>query len=562
MTLRPLALSFAVLLLAAGCSDRVSNVGPNYDALPDLVGGDTAKTDPGPGGDNGGVTDTAKTDPGPLPDIPQPDLSTDITVADGTVKSLQLLAESLGCDNNAIGNIADAKSLTGVVVTSPKFDAFTPTTPDPTKELDGYYVADQDGGAWSGIYITIPRSDASAYVVGDVLDLNGDLLEYYCQTQLRVGAGGHTKVGSVAAPTPLELAPQNVGTEAYEGMLLSVKGVSITSVVAAGVYEVTGGFQVAYQFDFFLTMTEGLTYDVVGQLGWSFGTWQLYPRTQADLVVTGGGTSSGITDLQSGASSTDCTASSIQTIQDNLEISGVISVGKYSINATLDGYFLSDGVGGPHSGVNLVVGKTPATDFQIGDHVKAMGRHVEFFCNTQFQAESVVVESSGAAPPHTVLTMTELAASPEDYEGVLVEVADVEVTGIGSLAQYGEADLNGTAILLDDEIIGKGAFADLTVGTQWDLVRGVIGYNFSKYRIWPATAADLITTAGPSDPGPEAAAEVGPEAAAEEGPEPMPEVIEDAGSTDTGAMDAGATDAGATDAGAMDAGATDPGAAG
>jgi hypothetical protein len=208
---------------------------------------------------------------------------TETVTTPGTVKALQAEADIATCDPTKIATVNPSVTLTGVVVTSPKYDAFTPTVPGKVA-LDGYYVADADGGAWSGIAVVVDRAQATAFVPGDVLDVQGSLEEYYCFTQVK--ATSVTAKSPTTAPAPIQVQGANIKEEAYEGMLVTVKGVTVTEALQGGVYKVDpGAFLIGHAgFDFFLAMDVGATYDVTGQVNFSFNEYRLIPRTAADSV--------------------------------------------------------------------------------------------------------------------------------------------------------------------------------------------------------------------------------------------------------------------------------------
>ncbi len=521
MTLKYALASAALsLVFTVGCPEDNDPV-VNYDALPDIGQPDSAT------GDTPVNTDT------PGADTPQIDITTDVDAPLGTVKALQLKAEGIGCDVTQIQTIAQGETLTGVIVTSPKYDAFTPTGMGGTA-LDGYFVADTDGGQWSGIHITIPRDDATDYQPGDLLDLSGELTEFYCQTQLSVST--HSTSGSSAAPVGLEVPPAQVAVEAFEGMLLTVKGVEVTDEIAGGTYRMTGGFIVDHAFDFFLTLDPGVSYDITGVLMYTYNEYRLMPRTEADIVADLPTNTVTIDALQTSAASTDCGTPGINGVTDGLTLEGYVAVGNHYVTDNLDGYFLTTSAGGANSGVMVTVASSSASDWAVGDEVRLVGEHMEFYCNTQFSADSFEVLSTGNTVPGPWTTdVATIMASPEQYEGVLVEVSDVTIAGV---TNFNEGNLDGAGLYLDNDVMGLD-FPDLVDGTSYSTVIGVIVYAFSEWRIAPRSAADMLL-----------------QATVDAGPETAP----DAGSGDTGATTDAAVDSGPdapADGGAMSDAAAD-----
>ncbi len=413
---------------------------------------------------------------------------TETVTTPGTVKALQGEAEIATCDPTKIATVNPSVTLTGVVVTSPKYDAFTPTAPGKVA-LDGYYVADADGGAWSGIAIVVDRAQATAFVPGDVLDVQGQLEEYYCFTQVK--ATTVTAKSPTSAPAPIQVQGANIKEEAYEGMLVTVKGVTVTEALQGGVFKVDpGAFLVGHAgFDFFLAMDVGATYDVTGQVSFGFGEYRLIPRTAADLVKTSVGTTTPTTikALEQTAASTGCSANSIQNISANLEVTGTIATAKFTAASTLDGYYLTDETSDPYAGTYLVIPTALATNFAVGDKVKVVGQHVEYYCMTELKAEVVTkLEGTGTVPAAVVLTKSTPAADLEQYEGMLVEVAGLTAT---KKTEHNETETDGT-MLIDGQVMGA-AFQAPATGT-FAKVTGILHYGFSKYRIAPRSASDLV----------------------------------------------------------------------
>ncbi|MFO0746792.1 MAG: hypothetical protein U1F43_14135 [Myxococcota bacterium] len=412
-------------------------------------------------------------------------VSPDVTVTPGTVKSAQVEAETVTCDPASIVDVNPQESLTDVVVTAPKFDASPSAQPG---TFDGYYVADQDGGAYSGITLRVPVALAAALVPGDVVDLTGQLKEAFCLTEIDVST--ITKKTPVTAPTPITVAAADLANEAYESMLVKVEGVTISASTVTGVYESDpGDFQVSYGFPgFFLQLEAGKKYNLTGVLRYAFSKWQLVPRSLADVEPEGGTPTSTIADIQGNADSTGCTANSIQNFA-TYAVNGTLQTGKFTVTAKLDGYYLTDGSTDDYSGVLLNVDTTAATNFAAGDTVAITAQQVEFYCLTELKVLTITKTGSGGAlPAAKAVAKTVTEADLEKYEGMLVDVSDVTVTGDDT---HGAATTDGV-FYIDNGIMGAG-FTLPAKDTHYTHVIGIVRYSFSKYRVQPRTAADLVT---------------------------------------------------------------------
>lgn len=435
-----------------------------------------------------------------------PDSQTTPVAADaGTVKALQLEAEDFGCDPNGFANVGADKPLTGVVVTAGKFDLFTDEE-EPEDSLDGYFVADADGGDWSGIQIAVARDDGTDFQPGDLLDATGELVEFYCNTQLKLTS--YTVTGTTDAPTGTLVDPADVATEAHEGMLVTVENVQIEAQQSAGVYTMTGGFTAAYGFPFFFSLDQGVTYNLTGVIRYAYGEYQLLARSEADVVVVGDGpdpggeTNTTIEAVQSSDASTTCDNPGFDNVGSGLVLEGVIITERFDVGSTLHGYYLTDGSLNPYSGVLMVVATTANSGFGPSDHVRATGEHLEYYCLTEFKASDVEIIGQESLPGAVIMDIATLAAEAESWEGVLVEVHDVEVTSTDNFEAYGEVELEN-GIILDDNVIGQGALPGWDVGDVLEVVRGAISYSYGAYRINPRDMGDFYTIEVPT-PDPDA----------------------------------------------------------
>jgi len=461
---------FAALILAGSFGACSSDSGSNDDT--------STPTDTSNGGDTN-ATDTVGGDT-----TPADTLVPDIPMTAGTVKALQGEALAAGCDGAKILTINPEVSLTDVVVTSPKYDAYTPDDNTTEGALDGYFIADQDGGDFSGMVLVISRDDATDYVPGDVLDISGQLVEYYCNTQIE--ASTYSAKTAIAAPTPTVVQAADIG-EAKEGMLVKLEGLTISEKVTGG-YTATGGVKIGFGLTFFTSLDVGATYDITGVVDFAYGEYQVRPRTAADVKKQGGGTSTAITDIQGGSDSTGCTASSIQNFATGLEIPAVVTSAKLDVAASLNAYFVSDGTQDAFSGILVTIPKAQATAFSPGDNVTISGKHVEYYCLTEISADAMEANDGTLTAPAALALTNDLTATElEKYEGMLVTFSNVTVTGE---TDYGEAETDA-GVLIDDYAYDA-EFTPPAASTTLTSVTGFLTYGFSNYRVSPRSAADIV----------------------------------------------------------------------
>ncbi|MBL8788284.1 MAG: hypothetical protein JNJ59_25545 [Deltaproteobacteria bacterium] len=436
----------------------------------DTLGGDTT--------DTVDATDTST----PIDTVVPPD-----TVQQtGSVKAAQVEAEQVTCNPASIVDVNPQGTLTGVVVTTPKFDA-SPSGQE--KTFDGYYVADLDGGAYSGIVVRIPAAmrPATDLVPGDVVDLTGQLKEAFCMTQLDVAT--ITIKTPVTPIAPAAVAGADFAQEAYEGMLVKLSGVTVTKASEAGGWKFSpGDGEIGFSFADYISFNDGAVYDITGVVRYAFSKWQVVPRYKTDIVRISGGTTTPITDLQGAAISTTCPspAPQFQNGVRGVDIQGIVVAGRYDVTASLHGYIVADGTQAPYSSIIVTVPAASATNFVPGDEVRATGDHQEFYCLTQFRS-STIEKVGGPAPIPTPATLAKNSPDLEKFEGMLVELTDVNVTGDDG---HGAATTDA-GVLIDKTLMGAG-FSKPASGTKLSSLKGVVVYSFDAFRVSPRSAEDMV----------------------------------------------------------------------
>jgi predicted extracellular nuclease len=163
--------------------------------------------------------------------------------------------------------------LTGVVVTSGM-----------TLDDEGFYVQDEGGGMYSGIYVF--TDGAVAVAVGDVVDITGKVSEFYDLTELTSSVAEVTITGkSNPVATTLSASPSD--WEPYEGVLVTLEGLELTSDSDKyGSCTTNWGDLMVDDdlYDFDDSYGDGDTFEsATGQLTWSYDAWRLLPRSDGDL---------------------------------------------------------------------------------------------------------------------------------------------------------------------------------------------------------------------------------------------------------------------------------------
>jgi predicted extracellular nuclease len=175
--------------------------------------------------------------------------------------------------------------LTDVVVTSPL-----------TYDGMGFFVEEPEGGPLSGIYVHnySGDTDPAAVAVGDVVTVTGTYTEFYEESEVTISdssgvsvTGAGTLPDPVAISDPATIATGGADAETYEGVLVTVSGVTVTTVVDDyGQIIVDDSLMVGSVFlDAFLDPTVDTVYaSITGPLHYTYSNSVLEPRTPADLV--------------------------------------------------------------------------------------------------------------------------------------------------------------------------------------------------------------------------------------------------------------------------------------
>ncbi len=156
-----------------------------------------------------------------------------------------------------------------------------------------------------------------------------------------------------------------------------------------------------------------------------------------------------------------------------------------------DGYFLAEAAG-PWHGIYVygIRGYTP----MVGDEVEVAGSIKEYYGLTEFSFPTTTLVSSGhPLPGMTVVTAADLpygkGSLSEPYEGVLVEVHDIQVTALDGYNIWAFTDGSGGTAKADDWFYHVAP----AVGDAFTTLRGPVVYDYDEYKIMPRGAGDVAT---------------------------------------------------------------------
>ncbi|MBW6516494.1 MAG: hypothetical protein K0B81_07780 [Candidatus Cloacimonetes bacterium] len=157
------------------------------------------------------------------------------------------------------------------------------------------------------------------------------------------------------------------------------------------------------------------------------------------------------------------------------------------------GFFISEPEGGPWRGIYI---NDRSREVRLGDLVELTGEVTEQFGFTTIRnvRQLKVISSNNSLPAPALVTTGELAVS-EAYEGVLVQLANVSVSGYGNQNEVWLInDGSGLSRLGTGFINNVNTGLNISTGHSYSRVIGVVDYRFGEYRINPRNGNDLLSS--------------------------------------------------------------------
>ena len=479
------AMALVLAVALAACTRTVDNTDGTGGGGEDLVAEDgpgSVDEDSAGGADSGG-----KTDKGPQGNC---------GVVGKTVNDLQSKDEGVNCVLPAEGesgfiNLDQGVDLNCVIVTTPSHFV--------DDNLDGFYVEDFGGGAFSGIKVVTATGGADDVKVGDILDITGDLKEYYCLTEFDAVQITVTDSGDAPAPTAVSEADVKAvgGDESFEGVLVELENVTVDSTDKWGGFKTTGGVSIASTiFGDLVPAESGCVYKhVIGVVDFSYGEYKVLPRFAADVDAG---------DCDDPLPPEDTTVEEIQTSETSTTCDGepFVNGGEVIVKALhvssprfvvskdkLHGFFAFQGEGGENQGVFVNTDAADDIEYQMGDVIDITAEWIEYYCVTELKiVEHEKVDSIDGLIPVFGVTADDISAdNGEPWEGSIVQLSDVEV--LDEINEYGEFHVTG-------DIMIKMKFDGLTyepsVGDEFTSIAGALTYDFGNYKIMPRFDEDIV----------------------------------------------------------------------
>jgi len=377
------------------------------------------------------------------------------------------------------GHVGPAK-LEGVIVTAEPGD-------------EGFWVQDAGGGEWSGLYVYTDRLDTEVTVsVGDVLNITGEVSEYYDLTEISVGnANDIEATGTTAEATTASLSEAPADWENYEGVLVTLSSVEVGAGGEYGVYALNYSGLLIDDELYSYSLSQGDTFETLtGVIHYSYGEFKIYPRTAADMGGAGnngGGEPSG----EPSDEPDPAEATTIMSLQDGtvsigsaVLVEGVIVTG---INAAGTRITVQDPTATEYAGIMLYLASGGAT-VSIGDEVSVSGVLEDYFGRTNIEIADVAdIQASGSTGTITPVALTQNPSDWEVYEGMLVSLGSATVSSEPD--QYMVCTLSEYSISLDDGLFDY--TSAVSNGVTYSNIVGVVD-EYYGWVLLPRSGADVV----------------------------------------------------------------------
>lgn len=143
----------------------------------------------------------------------------------------------------------------------------------------------------AGVQVYMNKKDWPTLLVGDVVDVSGEISLAYGETRIKLSSRENIKIlGHDQAPTPFLVKAEEVG-EGFVGALIQVKG-EITEIKSSHMYVDDGSEEVKVYFKNSANINKknfqlGDIVEVTGLLGRNNSGLQLLPRSNSDIIKIG-----------------------------------------------------------------------------------------------------------------------------------------------------------------------------------------------------------------------------------------------------------------------------------
>jgi uncharacterized protein len=130
---------------------------------------------------------------------------------------------------------------------------------------------------------------------------------------------------------------------------------------------------------------------------------------------------------------------------------------------------------------------------QPGDEVIAEGTMADYYGMQQIEVSAsnveITTEDKGIPAPAPLVSTDLSAENGESHEGTFVEFTDVTVESKDSNGNFTATDSSGQFVIKPSDS------SLLEIGKTYEILRGVVDYNFDEYKLVPRNSSDVIETA-------------------------------------------------------------------
>ncbi len=154
----------------------------------------------------------------------------------------------------------------------------------------GFFIGEKPNGAWKGIYVYQGSGWTPDVSVGDSVYVEGTITEYYGMTEFS-DASTYSVLGNTTPPDPVVVNTTDANDEMYESVLIQVQDVvCVDDSLGGGKWAVMNpGYDTLVVDDWGVEYRPvvGYTYDITGNMVYSYDERRLEPRDSSDIVNTG-----------------------------------------------------------------------------------------------------------------------------------------------------------------------------------------------------------------------------------------------------------------------------------
>ncbi len=351
-----------------------------------------------------------------------------------------------------------------------------------TGDEEGFFIQDEGGGEWTGIYVFVGQAGGGiAPLIGDKLTITGSVSEFYDSTQLVISSAENLVVTGDGEAVPTVVSSVD-DWEAYEGCLITLEEQTVTSDVNSyGEADLSFGIPMDNSFFNFDTCYDASYDSITGIVTYSFEEFKINPRSQDDLVggVEGecAGSFATVAEVQSGDfENRTVTLENVVVAEAESDFDG------YSV------FWVQDQGAGEWSGLYVFVRENTAAAITVnrGDVVTLTGMVEERYEQTQLvlndPSDFAMNSQDGVI---TAVPLTEAPADWENYEGVLITL---ENATIGAGGQYGQYAIDNFAgIKLDDELFSY----SVNEGDTVEALTGLVYFSYGEFTLLPRDENDM-----------------------------------------------------------------------